>query len=84
MTVRPRPPFPAPSSGPRAIGPGTVRLSESDEDQVSEPGNDYKATSAVSRAQQRAADYWVGRSQNPGSIQFKSVNQGLNPRPRRG
>ena len=63
MTVRPRPPFPALSSGPQTIGPGAVRLSESDQDQVSETGNDCKATSAVSRAQQRAADYWARHGQ---------------------
>ena len=68
MTARPRPPIPAPNSGPRAIGPGTVSLSESEEDPVSEPGpgNDCKATSAVSRAQQRAADYWSGAVRTPG------------------
>ena len=66
MTARPRPPIPAPNSGPRATGPGTVSLSESEEEPVREPGNDCKATSAVSRAQQRAAYFWSGAVRTPG------------------
>ena len=79
MTIRPRPPFPAHSSGPQTIGPGAVRFSESNQVQASEIGNDCKATSAVSRAQPRAADYRARRGQNPGSVQSESDNQDLNP-----